>query len=139
MGGAYQHFLRGIFLTVNTQRPKNLNLFTIRFPLPAIVSILHRVSGVILFLAIPLILWGLSLSLSSQQSFDELQQFLTTPYMKLIIWSCLSAFIYHFFAGIRHLLMDIGIGDELRSGKFSAILTFIVAGIFILLAGIWLW
>lgn len=121
------------------QRPKNLNLLTIRFPIPAIVSILHRISGLILFLLIPLMLWGLHLSLSSPDDFDNLHLFLSSPLMKFLIWGSLSAFIYHFFAGIRHLLMDIHVGDELKSGRLSAMLTLTISVVFIILAGIWLW
>lgn len=121
------------------QRPRNLNLFTIRFPIPAIVSILHRISGVILFLLIPFIIWGLNLSLSSGQDYDDLHQFLTTPIMKFIIWGSLSAFIYHLVAGIRHILMDMGIGEELKSGRLSSQITIIISVILIILAGIWLW
>jgi succinate dehydrogenase / fumarate reductase cytochrome b subunit len=121
------------------QRPKNLNLLTIRFPLPAIVSILHRISGVILFLLIPLMLWMLNLSLSSSQDFDHLHLFLSSPLVKVFIWGFLSAFIYHFFAGIRHLLMDVHVGDELKGGRLSAKLTMVVSVVFIILAGIWLW
>lgn len=121
------------------QRPVNLNLFTIRFPIPAIVSILHRISGVLLFLLIPFIIWGLDLSLASQQDFDNLRQFMTSPFMKFITWFLLSAFIYHLIAGIRHLLMDMGIGEELKSGRLSAQITLIMSLILIVLAGIWLW
>ncbi len=121
------------------QRPKNLNLFTIRFPIPAIASILHRLSGFLLFLIIPLILWGLYLSLDSQQSFDDLRELFTTPWSKFLIWVSLSAFVYHFIAGIRHLLMDIGIGESLKIGKLSAILTIALAAIAIILIGVWLW
>ena len=124
---------------MSKQRPKNLNLFTIRFPIPAIISILHRISGVILFLVVPFMLWGLSLSLSSPQDFDDLHLFLSSPWMKLFIWSCLSSFIYHFIAGIRHLLMDVHVGEELKSGRLSAKLTLFISIILIILAGIWLW
>jgi len=124
---------------VQKQRPKNLNLFTIRFPIPAIASILHRLSGFLLFLIIPLILWGLYLSLDSQQSFDDLRELFTTPWSKFLIWVSLSAFVYHFIAGIRHLLMDIGIGESLKIGKLSAILTIALAAIAIILIGVWLW
>src|SRR5262245_52853916 len=96
------------------QRPKNLNLFTIRQPIPAIVSILHRISGAILFFVIPLLLWGLSLSLSSKHNFEHLRQLLSSPWAKFIIWCFLAAFIYHFIAGIRHLFMDMGWGEELK-------------------------
>ncbi len=124
---------------VSKQRPKNLNLFSIRLPIPAIVSILHRISGVILFLLIPFLLWGLNLSLSSPEDFDELHLFLTSPLMKLLIWGCLSAFIYHFVAGIRHLLMDVHLGENLQSGRLSAKLTLFISIVMIILVGIWLW
>ena len=121
------------------QRPKNLNLFTIRFPIPAIASILHRISGLVVFLFIPFILWGLYSSLASQQSFDHLHEIFTTPWIKFVVWCVLSAFLYHFVAGIRHLLMDIGIGEELKSGKLSAIVTILIAAVLIILTGVWLW
>lgn len=121
------------------QRPVNLNLFTIHFPIPAIVSILHRITGVVLFLIIPLMLWGFYLSLSSPHDYDAMQQFMASAWMKFFIWILLSAFIYHLIAGIRHLLMDLGIAEELKSGKFSAKLTIIFSIILSILAGIWLW
>jgi succinate dehydrogenase / fumarate reductase, cytochrome b subunit len=124
---------------VKKQRPINLNLFTIHFPIPAIASILHRISGVLLFLLIPFILWGLELSLNSSQAFDDIHYFLTRPFSKFIIWGFLAAFIFHFVAGIRHLLMDIGIGEELKSGRLGAWLTFIISAVLIVLTGIWLW
>lgn len=121
------------------QRPKNLNLFTIHFPIPAIVSILHRISGVILFLFIPVLLWGLNLSLASQQDFDDLHQLLMQPWVKFIIWGSLAAFIYHFVAGIRHLLMDIHIGETLIAGRITAWATMIISLLLIVLTGVWLW
>jgi succinate dehydrogenase / fumarate reductase cytochrome b subunit len=124
---------------VKHKRPVNLNLFTIRFPIPAIASILHRISGVILFLFIPFVLWGLHLSLASQQDFDDVHQFLTSLWVKLVIWGVLSALIYHLIAGIRHLLMDMGIGETIKSGKLGAQITIGISVIFIILAGIWLW
>ncbi|MCE3237772.1 MAG: sdhC [Gammaproteobacteria bacterium] len=121
------------------KRPINLNLLTIRFPLPAIVSILHRISGVFLFLLIPFMLWGLHLSLASPQDFDDLHSFLSSLPMKFMIWVSLSAFTYHFMAGIRHLFMDIHLGEELKSGRFSAKLTLIFSIVIIFFIGIWLW
>lgn len=121
------------------KRPVNLNLFTIRFPIPAIASILHRISGVILFLFIPFILWGLSSSLASQQDFDDVHQFFTSAWVKFIIWGVLSALVFHLIAGIRHILMDMGIGEELKSGKLGAQITIGISVVFIILVGIWLW
>lgn len=123
---------------MKNQRPKNLNLFTIRFPLPAIISILHRVSGVVLFFLIPLSLWALNFSLTSQ-GFETIQDAMSSNGMKFIIWCCLSAFLYHFFAGIRHLLMDVHIGEELKSGRLSAMITIVIAVLSIILTGMWIW
>ena len=120
-------------------RPKNLNFLTIRMPVPAIVSILHRISGFILFLLIPAFLWLLSTSLASQQDFDALHSTLRLPVAKIIVWGILAAFIYHFIAGIRHLLMDIHVGESLKGGRIGAMATLILSLIFIILAGIWLW
>jgi len=124
---------------VKHKRPINLNLFTLKFPIAAIVSILHRLSGLLLFLLIPFLLLGLSSSLASQQDFDVLYFRLTTPFAKCIIWFLLSAFIYHFVAGIRHLMMDAGIGEELKSGRLGAKLVLVISVILTLLVGIWLW
>jgi succinate dehydrogenase / fumarate reductase cytochrome b subunit len=124
---------------VKTRRPVNLNIFTIRLPVPALVSILHRVSGILLFLAIPVILWGLQASLASQQDFDAIHEMLASNCSKFIIWCLLAAFLYHFVAGIRHLLMDMNVGVELKSGRFSAILTLIIVALLVVLAGVWLW
>lgn len=107
--------------------------------MPAIVSILHRISGVFLFLLIPFMLWALSFSLESSQQFEQTALLLTSSVFKFIIWIALSAFIYHFVAGIRHLLMDVGIGEELRSGTLGAYLTLIISVVLIILSGIWLW
>lgn len=122
------------------ERPINLNLFTMHFPIPAIVSILHRISGVILFLLIPFMLWGLNLSLKSEQDFVNIQSSIATHHcLKFIIWCGLAAFIFHFIAGIRHLLMDIHIGDALKSGRLSAQITMVLSIVLMVLAGIWLW
>lgn len=119
-------------------RPKNLNLFTIRFPLPAIVSILHRITGVILFLLIPLLLWTLDYSLSLY-GFDTLQQWLGNFYVKAFLWLCLIPLCFHLIAGIRHLLSDIHIGDTLKGGRMGSVWVFILSVLVVILVGIWLW
>ncbi|OGT59275.1 MAG: succinate dehydrogenase, cytochrome b556 subunit [Gammaproteobacteria bacterium RIFCSPHIGHO2_12_FULL_43_28] len=123
---------------MRTSRPKNLNLFTIRFPIPAIVSILHRISGFFLFLLIPFILWVLDVSLTPA-GFDSLQGWLGQFYVKLLVWILLIPFCYHLIAGIRHLLSDIHIGDTLKGGRRGAVLTFVVSFLLLILAGVWLW
>lgn len=123
---------------MNHKRPKNLNLFTIHFPIPAIVSILHRLSGVFLFLLIPLTLWALAFSLT-QDGFDSLKDWFTTPGIKLLFWLIFIPFCFHLVAGIRHLLSDIHVGDSLKGGRMTAVLTFIITLFLVILAGIWLW
>jgi succinate dehydrogenase / fumarate reductase cytochrome b subunit len=124
---------------VNNPRPINLNLFTIKFPIPAIVSILHRLSGLFLFLVIPLLLWVLEFSLSSAENFQSLRDDLGTSSAKIVLLLLMSPFFYHFVAGIRHLLMDMEIGVEHKSGRLTAILTFIFTFLLIFLAGFYIW
>lgn len=124
---------------MKAKRPLNVNVFHYRFPLPAIVSILHRVSGVLLFLFIPFLLYALQLSLSSAAGFDEVTIYLNQPVIKFVVWACMSAFVYHLFAGIRHLFMDSGYGESLVGGRFTSVLVMLFSLIFIVLAGVWLW
>lgn len=124
---------------MKTNRPINLNLFTIQFPIPAIVSIFHRVSGFALFILIPFVMWVWSESIRSPESFDQVQQWLLSPLAKFIFWLILVPFCYHLVAGIRHLLMDVHIGDDLKGGRLTAQLTMIITAILVILAGIWIW
>ena len=119
-------------------RPKNLNLFTIHFPLPAIVSILHRISGFILFLLIPFMILGLDYSLTLS-GFETIQQWLDHFFVRFVLWLLFIPFCFHLIAGIRHLLMDIHIGDQLKSGRLFSQLVFVITILFVILAGIWLW
>ena len=100
-------------------RPKNLNLFTIRLPINAVVSILHRASGVGLFLALPLILLALQYSVRSPESYAILTNLLDTWFIKLVLIGLSWAFFHHFFAGIRHLLQDIHWMTSLQKARFS--------------------
>lgn len=123
---------------MKNMRPKNLNLFTIRFPIPAIISILHRISGAFLFLLIPLMLWALAYSLT-MDGFDTMQQWLGSFYIKTIFWVLLVPFCFHMVAGIRHLLMDIHVGSTLKGGRRSAWLVLVTSIVIVIMAGIWLW
>lgn len=125
---------------MNKKRPVNLDLRTIKQPLPAITSILHRVTGVALFIGAIFMLYILSLSLESQAGFNEAAGMLQDSFLaKLIAWGLVSALLYHFFAGIKHLIMDLGHCEELESGRLAAKVTLVVAVIAILLAGVWIW
>ncbi|WP_409202815.1 succinate dehydrogenase cytochrome b556 subunit [Vibrio sp. SS-MA-C1-2] len=120
-------------------RPVNLDLQTVRFPITAIASILHRVSGVIVFISIAILLWLLNLSLSSAEGFSRAEDIMSGFFVKLIIWGIVSALIYHLVVGIRHLCMDMGYFEELESGAKSAKVSFIISVVLILIAGVWIW
>lgn len=122
-----------------SNRPVYLNLWRIKFPLPAIISILHRIAGVVTFLGLPVLLYLLSQSLKSPNSFHHLLKSLSNPGMKCVMWIILSALSGHFFAGVRHLLMDMGFGESLKAGRFSAFIVAAVTATVIVLLGFWLW
>ncbi|WP_201768393.1 succinate dehydrogenase, cytochrome b556 subunit [Stutzerimonas azotifigens] len=124
---------------VKSQRPVNLDLRTIKLPITAYTSILHRVSGVILFLGIALLLLALDTSLSSEEGFATVQAYLGSPLVKLVIWALLSALLYHLVAGIRHLIMDTGHGETLQGGKLGSKIVLVVSAVLIVLAGVWVW
>jgi succinate dehydrogenase / fumarate reductase cytochrome b subunit len=108
-------------------------------PLPAIVSILTRASGVFIFLGMGIMIWLLDLSLSSAAGFEQAQQLLDTSLAKLVVWAIVSGVIYHALAGIKHLVADIGIGETLEGGRLGARLVILGSVLFITLAGIWIW
>ena len=124
---------------MNSNRPKNLDLTTIELPLPAKASILHRISGFALFFAVAFMLCALGSSLESEQSFNELKDVMNGGLAKFITWGILSALGYHFVAGVKHLLMDMGIGETKESGRTGAIITLIAGVVVIVLAGVWVW
>jgi succinate dehydrogenase / fumarate reductase cytochrome b subunit len=109
------------------QRPKFLNLMEIKQPLPAIASILHRVSGAGLFLMLPLLIWLLQLSLGSAESFETLKSVFANPLVKLILLGLLWAFLHHFCMGIRILLIDVHVGVEKAQARASAVAVLVVS------------
>jgi len=124
---------------VKNNRPVNLDLSTIKFPITAIVSILHRVSGVVMLAGVILLLLMLDMSLSSEESFNALGEILSALWAKIILWGVLAALAYHFVAGVRHLIMDMGYGESLEGGKLGAKITLFLSIVFIIGAGVWVW
>ncbi|MDO6562248.1 succinate dehydrogenase, cytochrome b556 subunit [Amphritea sp. 1_MG-2023] len=125
---------------MNDKRPVNLDLRTIKQPLPAITSILHRATGLALFFGAFFMLYVLGMSLESEQGFNEAAEMLTESFFaKLIAWGLVSALLYHFFAGIKHLVMDFGYWEELDSAGIAAKATLAISAVSILLAGVWIW
>ncbi|MCJ8168981.1 succinate dehydrogenase, cytochrome b556 subunit [Atopomonas sediminilitoris] len=126
-------------IAVNSQRPVNLDLRTIKLPLTAYTSILHRISGVLLFVGVAVLLYALDLSLSSEEGFAQVKECLQSPFAKLIIWGLLSALIYHLVAGVRHLVMDMGVGESLEGGKRGSQIVLVISAVLIVLLGVWVW
>ena len=110
-------------------RPKHLDLWTIRLPLPGWVSILHRVSGA--WLVFPFAAWLLYLldaSLASEASFERIRtHYLQMPLVKVGLLVFIWAYCHHFCAGIRFLLLDLNKGIELRQARISSVLVLVVS------------
>ena len=121
-------------------RPVYLNLFAIRMPLPAVVSILHRASGALMFaVGIPLVLCTLQRALASPESWAEMRQVFQSPLAKVITVVLAWAFIHHLFAGIRHVLMDVHVGVDLASARRSAAAALVLAIVVTLAIAVRLW
>ena len=121
------------------KRPVNLDIGTIELPLPALASITHRITGVILVAGTAILLWLLDESLASEEGFNTVKTLAGSFLVKLMVWGVLSALIYHSVAGIKHLIMDMGIGETLEGGQTGARLVIAVSGVLIILTGALIW
>jgi succinate dehydrogenase / fumarate reductase cytochrome b subunit len=121
-------------------RPVYLNLFAIRQPLPAIVSILHRISGALMFLVgIPLLLWGVQASLASPETFAQFMSTMAHPLARLTALLLAWAYIHHLLAGFRHLMLDVHVGVDLPSARRSASVVFVLSILLTLVVAVRLW
>ena len=116
-----------------------LNVFLMRLPLAAIVSILHRISGILLFLIIPAVLYCFQQSLLSQETFDLIKHYFSVSLVKVVSFVIIGLFLYHVTAGIRHILMDCGIGESKISGQVGAKIVLISFALMFLITGVYLW
>ncbi len=109
-------------------RPVNLNLLTINLPVIGLSSILHRISGLAVFICFPLLVWLLGISLESEKRFSDLQgSFQEMILFKLVILLIFVGFIYHLLVGVKKLLSEVfGFGETLKSGN---LLTWTVFGL----------
>ena len=126
-------------VTVRKPRPKHLDLKEIRLPLPGIVSILHRVSGAGLFLMLPFLLFLFGQSLGSPETFAGYKEIVSNPLAKLLLLGLLWAYLHHFCAGIRFLLLDVHVGVDLEPARQSARIVLIASGVLTVLIGAKLW
>lgn len=125
---------------VDKPRPVYLNLFAIRQPLPAIASVLHRASGALLFLAgIPVLLWYVQRSLASPEAFQAAMAPFATPFGRIVLFVLAWAYVYHLFAGLRHLALDLHIGIRLGPARSSAALVLVLSILVALIIAVRLW
>lgn len=121
------------------KRPKHLALHLIKLPLPGLVSILHRISGLALFAAIPLLLLALQYSLNSIQTYTRLMELLDTTPVRLLILGLLWAFFHHFCAGLRFLAIDLHYVKNLQQARGSSRLVLLTSLTLTVLTGAALW
>jgi succinate dehydrogenase / fumarate reductase cytochrome b subunit len=123
----------------NKKRPVYLNLFKIRLPVGGVLSILHRATGAFLVLLLPFALYILDRSLQDPVAFSEIAECLTSLTGRIALLIIVWAFAQHFMSGIRHLLLDVGIGDSKTAARLNAWLAFAASGFIVILTGVCLW
>lgn len=124
---------------MNKQRPKHLALHLIKLPLPGIVSILHRFSGLLLFFALPLLLLILQYSLLSIETYTQLITVLAHPPFKLLLLGLLWAFLHHFCAGLRYLAIDLHYVRDLAQARNSSKVVLVASLVLTIFFGAKLW
>nr|WP_316640090.1 succinate dehydrogenase, cytochrome b556 subunit [uncultured Roseateles sp.] len=115
------------------QRPGTMRLIDAvqyRLPLAGVVSILHRASGMLMFLLMPFIIWMFDTSVSTEISYDQFTNafvagigFLPGWFIKLVCLGLIWAYLHHFIAGVRHLWMDMTHSVSKEQGRSSAVIT----------------
>jgi len=129
--------------TTRKPRPTSLSLsallFEIRLPLPGWVSILHRVSGLLLFLAVVWLLFMLDRSLASETGFASVRRYMGLPLVKLSLLALIWAYCHHFCAGIRFLFLDLDKGVDKATARLTSIAVFVVSLALTAWLGLKLW
>lgn len=117
--------------TIRKPRPKYLSLnallFEIRLPLPGWVSILHRISGLLLFFAVLWLLFMLDRSLASEQGFEAMRHYLGLVPVKLSLLALIWAYCHHFCAGIRFLFLDLDRGGDKATARLTSVAVLVVS------------
>jgi succinate dehydrogenase / fumarate reductase cytochrome b subunit len=121
------------------QPPKYLNVFRIRLPVPGFVSILHRVSGAFMFLFCWALLWLLQMTLQSAESFEQVRALADHWLVKTCLVAMLWAFLHHFFAGIRFLLLDVHVAVDLAPARATSWAVLALSLGLTVAIGAWLW
>jgi len=126
-------------LASKDKRPVNLDIGSMKLPITAYVSISHRLSGVFMFLVSGLMIWSLDMSLSSEAGFAQVAAVLQSPAVTLLVWLVASALTYHALSGIKHIIMDFGIGESMQGGVNGARIVLTLAVVMAAIWGVILW
>ena len=125
---------------MSDKRPVNLDLGTFKHPLVSVISISHRISGVVLFVGLVFLFNLFDMSLEGELGFASAQALLQENFIaQFVTWGLLTALGFHFSAGMKHLVMDFGHGEELDSANNAAKFVFSSTVLLAVLAGIWVW
>lgn len=124
---------------MKSNRPIQLDLLRLRFPVTAIVSILHRVTGLVLFLVLPFVFYYLSCALGSQAQFEKISAVFSRWPGNVLLWCAVMAAVYHVLAGLRHIVMDSGYGESRLAARLSSWLLLVSVGLFAVWLGVCLW
>ena len=125
---------------VPRQRPKYYDLNLLHLPMPGLVSIFHRITGVVMFLfLIPAVLFVLQCTLESEAGFNQWKSIFSQPIVKLIVLGFVWSYLHHLFAGIRYLLLDIHVGVELQPARTSARIVLALGLMATILVGVRIW
>ncbi len=125
--------------TLNSKRPVNLNLLA-WIPLTAAASITHRITGVLLLAGVGVILYSADLALTSPEGFASAKALISAGgIFTFLLWATLVALVYHFYAGIKHILLDFHIADSIGAAYWMSIAVIVLTAIDAVLLGAWLW
>ncbi|GAB4361500.1 MAG: succinate dehydrogenase, cytochrome b556 subunit [Gammaproteobacteria bacterium] len=116
-------------MVTQTQRPKNLDLLRFRLPMVGIASIAHRISGVLMFLAIPIFIYLLQQSLSGEEGYRQVADLMSSVVFRLVVVAMVWALVHHLCAGVRYLLLDIDVGVEKTAARQSALIVLVIGAV----------
>lgn len=140
-GLCYDHPVSGSPRNMNPDRPVNLSLprLAMAMPVTAAASILHRITGIVLFLGTFFLCYLLDRATAGPAGFEEAAAILAEAPGKIGLWVVLTSLAYHFAAGVKHLLLDFHIGDSLAGGRAGAWISLALAAVAGVVLALWLW
>ena len=123
---------------MKANRPVNFAVMQ-NLPFTAVASITHRITGGVLFVGVGFLLYLLQLAMKSEDGFAEANRMLAQTSWKLCLLAVLAVLIYHFFAGIKHLLLDMHVGDTYPAARAGAYTVTALSVVAVIMAGVWIW